>query len=1222
MKLKTNWTQILPALILAFGLAGAAHGAAPTSPQGLITGKGFFNITGTTIATLTNHAKFPDNPDALFFFPYFEWNATEDITLPPGNYADNYGGQMVGYFYPPGTGDYVFWLAADDNAVLFLSTDATPANKKLIAQESIWSNAREYTFSGGASDLTAKDSSQFAATQWPTKDVNLGGARITLQAGQPYYIEALFKEGTGGDFLSVAVLDPAFAIDPNLPIPGEFLATDRTAGPVSITTQPQSQSVPERGTVTFRVLADGTPPYSYQWKKGTEDIADATGLTYTVAGVTMADNNARFSVVVTGAEGTATSQETVLTVTPDTDLPELISAKGSPNHTEIVLTFSEPLDQTSAAALANYQVSSTTGPLNVTGATLSAGGTQVALATAPQVLGTKYTVLVSNIKDTAATPNTITASSKAVFFSTGKIVETNGFIVIEAENYDRNLDDIWVRDTTRGLPSGGASVVAPNGAGGSEGATKLEYDVEFGQAATYQVWIRASGDNGNDDSVWFHLDGDGDGVTERPYERDDGNQASMTVIQPQADFVWRSDSQDGPDPFTVDIPAPGPRVIALARREDGSFVDKIILTTDTAFSPTGFGPPETREGAPGLPTVTVTAPTAGQVFAGGANVTLSVNAAGQSGLEITRVEYTANGNAIGTVAASPFAFTWTSVPGGIYAIRATAFDEIGQAASSDSVVITVGSPPPQALLVVGTDSDPVLNASDEGIKARLESQGWQVTVVQAPASTTANGDGKQLIIISSTVNSGDVGIKFRDSTAPVLNWEQAVQDDFLMTLGTDGVDRGTLAGQTEASLVKADHPLAGGLTTGVKTMTTEAQDYSWGLPNENAVMIATVAGNPDQALIYGYDTGAILADGTTPAPGRRVMFFSGNNGFAFFTEDAVKLFDAAVEWASGIAPQGPQTGARIAWVSFHPADDTPSTAAATAGFTRAADVAYTDLLKTNGHDVTRIVTSGTPDTALLNAFDLVIISRSVPSGDYETAAETAAWNGITAPTLILGGYIIRDNRLGLMTGNNILDTAEPVILTVNEPAHPIFEGVMLDAAGTMANPFADLVSFNDIVQRGISVVTDPPTTGGTVLATDPAVGGIGGMVIGEWKAGAAVNPNAEGVTETLGGDRLVFLTGSRENDGLTANGAGIFDLSPDGAKLFLNAVNYMAGVEGGPTDRPTLSMTRTASGISLTFTGTLQSTTTIDGVWSDETAATSPFAVTPNQPAKFYRAKQ
>jgi hypothetical protein len=250
----------------------------------------------------------------------------------------------------------------------------------------------------------------------------------------------------------------------------------------------------------------------------------------------------------------------------------------------------------------------------------------------------------------------------------------------------------------------------------------------------------------------------------------------------------------------------------------------------------------------------------------------------------------------------------------------------------------------------------------------------------------------------------------------------------------------------------------------------------------------------------------------------------------------------------------------IIWVSFHSADDAPSLDAANAGFTMAPDVGYTDLLAANGHTVTRYVTTGTPDVNFLNSADLVIISRSVPSGDYETDSETAAWNGITAPTMVLSGYLIRANRMGYTTGSGIPDTVGDVVLTVTDPSHPIFAGLTLNPDNTMTTPFAQQVTFNTVLQSGISVNTNSLAAGGTLLATTlvgtPAVAGT---IIGEWQAGAVMNTNP---ADILGGHRMVFLTGSRENT-ITSQGAGIYDLTPAGAALFLNAVNYMAIPEPG-----------------------------------------------------------
>ena len=267
------------------------------------------------------------------------------------------------------------------------------------------------------------------------------------------------------------------------------------------------------------------------------------------------------------------------------------------------------------------------------------------------------------------------------------------------------------------------------------------------------------------------------------------------------------------------------------------------------------------------------------------------------------------------------------------------------------------------------------------------------------------------------------------------------------------------------------------------------------------------------------------------------------------------LFFVCTLFAAALA-----NGADIRWVSFHPARDTPSGPAAAAGFTLAPDYQYTDALEAAGHTVTRVVSSDTPDSASLNTADLVIISRSVPSGHYELDAETAAWHGITAPTMILGGYVLRNNRLGFTTGTTIPDTAGTVSLTATNPLHPIFAGVPLDAGNTMVNPYASLAVTPfppNTTQRGISVNTNPLAGGGTILATigTPGDPTTGGMVIAEWAAGSIMGNSPP---DTLGGRRLVFLTGSRENAGLTAEGAGIYDLDPDGARMFLNAVNYFA----------------------------------------------------------------
>jgi hypothetical protein len=122
----------------------------------------------------------------------------------------------------------------------------------------------------------------------------------------------------------------------------------------------------------------------------------------------------------------------------------------------------------------------------------------------------------------------------------------------------------------------------------------------------------------------------------------------------------------------------------------------------------------------------------------------------------------------------------------------------------------------------------------------------------------------------------------------------------------------------------------------------------------------------------------------------------------------------------------------------------------------------------------------------------------------------------------------------------------------------------------MDNPFAGLVNYPPGVTfanppRGISLNTDAVSASGTALATISAAGGgpVGSMVIGEWQTGAIMTHDPSSTQETLAGARLVFLSGSREGNGVDSETAGLFDLTADGTQMFLNAVRYAASRKGG-----------------------------------------------------------
>lgn len=81
----------------------------------------------------------------------------------------------------------------------------------------------------------------------------------------------------------------------------------------SISVHPQSQGVEKGGTVTFSVVASGTPAPSYQWRRNGANLSAATSATLALTNVQGQDRG-DYTVQVSNSAGSVTSNPATLTV--------------------------------------------------------------------------------------------------------------------------------------------------------------------------------------------------------------------------------------------------------------------------------------------------------------------------------------------------------------------------------------------------------------------------------------------------------------------------------------------------------------------------------------------------------------------------------------------------------------------------------------------------------------------------------------------------------------------------------------------------------------------------------------------------------------------------------------------------------------------------------------------------------------------------------------------
>ncbi len=181
---------------------------------------------------------------------------------------------------------------------------------------------------------------------------------------------------------------------------------------------------------------------------------------------------------------------------------------------------------------------------------------------------------------------------------TGELVEaltfttSGGLVSAEAENFTGNAGAgafTWTRRSEAAASGGAAMLASPdngtiNNSGFTTTSPRLDFGTTFAQTGTYYVWVRGRDSGaavGSGDSVHVGLDGQALASADR-------------ISGFTGSFGWTRATLDNVN-ATMNVGTTGQHTVNVWMREDGFLFDKLVLTTDANYTPSGNGPAETAQ---------------------------------------------------------------------------------------------------------------------------------------------------------------------------------------------------------------------------------------------------------------------------------------------------------------------------------------------------------------------------------------------------------------------------------------------------------------------------------------------------------------------------------------------------------------------------------------------------------------------------------------------------
>ena len=165
-----------------------------------------------------------------------------------------------------------------------------------------------------------------------------------------------------------------------------------------------------------------------------------------------------------------------------------------------------------------------------------------------------------------------------------------------------------------------------------------------------------------------------------------------------------------------------------------------------------------------LPTVTLTNPISGSLFAAPGNVPLGAEASDVLGV-VVRVSFYVNGtNKVAEATNSPYLSTWINAQAGVYSLTAVAIDDFGARATSAPVIITLNGRPAVAL-TSPTNGSPFIAPASVLLSAVATDPDGSVTAVEfyqgATLIATSTSSGTNFSTVWTGVGAGVYSLSAR-----------------------------------------------------------------------------------------------------------------------------------------------------------------------------------------------------------------------------------------------------------------------------------------------------------------------------------------------------------------------------------------------------------------------------------------------------------------------------